>query len=194
MKKSLLSLGLIITLTFLLQGCFVVMGGAAVGAASTAILYDNRDFHTMLNDETISRQIATAINSHEAIRSQCHIVISTYHGIVLLAGQAPTTALKTQIQILAKQQPHIKRLYNEIQIEGPTTMLTRSSDTWITTKTKTALLNTPKLKSGNLKVITENGTVYLMGILTREQAKLAVQTTRTIGGVQKVVTVFQYQK
>lgn len=193
MRKTFITFLTIVSLTCLLQGCFIVLGGAAIGAAGAAILYDNRSMKTMMSDETLARDIELALKTNPDIESQCHVVISTYHGMVLLAGQAPTQALKDQIQKVVKSQPGIQRLYNEITIEGPTTGLVRSNDAWITTKVKTALLSTPDLKSSQIKVVTENGTVYLMGILSRDQAMLAINTTRTIHGVQKVVTAFQYK-
>lgn len=196
MKRYKTNIFFIIILGLSLQGCFAVVGGAALGAVGASVMYDHRDINTMMNDETISRHITLALNADKTIRTQCHVVVSTYKGTVLLAGQAPTPTLRNKIEKIAREQAQAQsnHLYNEISIEGPTTMLSRSSDAWITTKVKTTLLNTPDLKSGQIKVVTENGTVYLMGIVSRSQAQSATNATRTVEGVQKVVTVFQYQR
>ncbi len=180
----------IVILTLSLQGCFMIIGGAAIGAATAAILYDSRSPKKIMADEDISRQILLVLNQNEQIKQQTHLVVSTYHGIVLIAGQAPTEELKQSIEKAIKTVPDIKRLYNAITIEGPTSILTRTSDAWITAKIKTKLMNTSQLKSGQFKVVTENGIVYLMGIVSQSQEQLAINEAKTVDGVQKVVTVF----
>lgn len=193
MNISLKHLLFIITLTCCLQGCVAVVGGAAVGTAGAAVLYDRRDMKVILDDENISYRIVRAIEVNSTIREQCHIVVSTYRGVVLLAGQAPTQELKDEIEEIAKKAGGFTKLYNEISIEGPTSNLTRSSDTWITTKIKSELLVTKHLQSGQFKVVTENGIVYLMGVVTHSQSQLATDVIREIDGVQKIVTLFQYK-
>ncbi len=194
MKSLYRKLAFLLILCFCLQGCLLVLGGAAIGAAGAAIIYDHRNVHTIMGDESVSRHLLLALQSNTQIKQQCHIVISTYHGIILLAGQAPTQALKQTIQKIAKKETSGKRLYNEITIEGPTSGLTRTSDSWITTKVKTKLIDTPGLKSGSIKVVTENGTVYLMGHVSKPQAQLATNVAKAVSGVQKVVTIFQYKR
>lgn len=185
---------LLIFIGVMLQGCVALLGGAAVGAAGAAIIYDRRDVNTMMSDEKLSRQVLLALEANEQIKQQCHIVVSTYRGMVLIAGQAPTEELKQTINNIAKKEVGKQLLYNEVTIDGPTTALTRTSDSWITTKVKTKLIDTPGLKSGEFKVVTENGVVYLMGVVSKSQAQLATNTAKMVGGVQKVVTIFQYQQ
>ncbi len=194
MKSHLQKIFLLIFLCVTLQGCVILLGGAAVGAAGAAIIYDRRDMKTMVNDEKLSRQVLTALESNAQIKQQCHIVVSTYRGVVLIAGQAPTQELKQTIDKIVKQETGKHRLYNEVTIEGPTSGLTRTSDSWITTKVKAKLIDTKGLKSGEFKVVTENGIVYLMGVVSKSQAQLATNAAKTVGGVQKIVTVFQYQR
>ena len=83
-------------------------------------------------------------------------------------------------------------LYNEVTIEQPISNSARANDSWITTKVKTTLLTSPNLNSASLKIITENGVVYLMGLTTRTQAQIATDKTRTVAGVQKIVKLFEY--
>jgi len=178
-----------------LQGCALLIGGAAIGGAAAAvILYDHRDVKAIFQDNNTVYDIKQKLIANQDISLQCHIVVSSYNGTVLLAGQAPTQALKDKITQITKTIPNIKRLYNELTIEAPSSELTRTSDAWITTKVKTQLLATDALKSGQFKVITENGTVFLMGIVNRSQAQLAVDVSRHIDGVQKVVKVFEYTR
>ena len=185
----------VICLIVILQGCVVFIGGAAIGAATaSAVLYDRRPTKTIVNDENISYQVTQALQADHAIASQCHVGVTAYNQVVLLVGQAPTQALKDQISMAAKTIPGITKLYNEVTIEAPSTNLVQTSDAWVTTKVKSYLLTAKGLDSGQFKVVTENGTVYLMGIASRDQANLAVEQARQVEGVQKVVTVFEYQR
>jgi len=181
-------------LSLILQSCIAVVSGAAIGTASTLVLYDRRPVKIIYHDTQLDRQILLALQAHPMLSKRCHIVIATYRGTVLLAGQAPTQELKEEIEEITKSSAKIKRFYNEITIEGPSSELTRTSDAWITTKIKTELLATKHLRSGQFKVVTENGTVFLMGLVSREQATMAVNTIRKIDGVQRVVKIFEYTR
>ena len=173
----------------LLQGCAgLLIAGAATGGA---LVYDHRDIKTIHQDEQISHQINLKIANDPAFNSS-HIVVATLDHNVLLTGQTPVASLRVKAEKQAKTVPNIKRLSNEIVISGPTSLMTRTSDTVITTKVKSRLLTTRDLRSGNFKVVTENGDVYLMGKVTRDQADLAVDAARRVGGVQKVIKVFEY--
>lgn len=188
MKKLILIISLLLTL----EGC-AVLGTAAVGSAGAGlVVYDRREVKTIVNDENISFQTSQKLQENAQLYSRCHIAVSTYDGVLLIVGQAPTQELKNEVTDVAKTVPGVKRLYNELTLEAPTTTLIRTNDTWLTTKVKSALIGTKGLQSGQFKVVTENGTVFLMGIVTREQAKVAIDQARRVAGVQKVVTVFQY--
>jgi osmotically-inducible protein OsmY len=178
----------------ILPGCVPVVAGAAVGATGGAVLYDRRPMKVMAQDDNIAYAIEKKLFHIDEIRTQCHVGITLYGGVVLLVGQAPTQVLKDQVTTVAKTVPGIKRLYNQITIGAPTSYLTRTSDSWITTKVKTQLIMAKNLKSGQFKVLTENGTVFLMGIVSRSQAQIAVDIARRVSGVQKVVKVFEYRR
>lgn len=175
-----------------LQGCVVIAGGAAVGAATATVVYDKRGVKEMVNDDWLRQRINKKLEVVDAIQKQCHIVVSVYQNDVLLAGQAPTEALRKQVVDVAKTAKGIRRVYDEIEIKGPTSTLTRTSDAWITSKVKADLLGAKNVNSGQFKVVTEDGTVFLMGAVSKEQADLAVDRVRQISGVQKVVKVFEY--
>jgi osmotically-inducible protein OsmY len=180
----------LVVLTLSLQGCFFV--GAAAGAAAVAVVYDHRKVETILADQKISSKIADKINAVPALRSETHVSVTCFNQVVLLTGEATSPELRQQAENLARSVPNVKRIYNEITVKGPTSSLTRASDTWITTKIKTQMLATAGLKSSSIKVVTENGTVYLMGIVSRDQADTATDIARQVSGVQKVVKIFQY--
>lgn len=185
---------LVLILLGVLPGCVPVVAGTAVGATGGSLLYDRRPMKVILKDDDIAYAIEKKLFYVDDIRNQCHVGIASYGGVVLLVGQAPTQALKDQVTTVTGTVPGIKRLYNQMTIGAPTSCLTRTSDSWITTKVKTELLMAKHLKSGQFKVLTENGAVFLMGVVSRSQAQLAVDITRRVDGVQKVVKVFEYTR
>jgi osmotically-inducible protein OsmY len=189
MKKTLFTL---MSLSFALQGCAVAVGAAA-GAAAVAIVYDHRMIRHSLEDTTISNKIVDKIHANPAMRNASHIEVTVFNHVVLLTGQTPNSEWKQRADEIAKSFPEVTRVYNQITIEGPTSSLTRTSDSWITTKIKGEMLAEKYLKSSSIKVVTESGVVYLLGIVTREQSDIAVDIARQVSGVQKVVKIFQYK-
>lgn len=180
-------------LTCYLQGCIFV-AGAAAGAAAAAAVYDHRKLEQVAADGAISNKIVDKINAIPGINDNNHISVTVFNGVVLLTGETITPEVRDQVEQVAHSVPNATKVYNEIQIKGATSTLSRASDTWITTKIKTVMLATKGLKSGSIKVVTENGTVFLMGVVTQEQADATVDIARKVAGVQKVVKVFQYTK
>lgn len=187
MKKLLTILGI----TLLLQSCIFV-AGAAAGAAAVAVVYDHRSIEKIAQDTKIASRAAEKIRAVPDLRDNTHISVTCFNQVVLLTGEATTPEYRQQAEELVKADPRIKRIYNQITIKGPTSSLSRASDSWITAKIKTQMLATKGLKSGTIKVVTENGTVYLMGIVSHYQADITVNIARQVSGVQKVVKIFQY--
>lgn len=188
MKRIITILGL----TLSLQGCIFV-AGAAAGAAAIAVVYDHRTIENTIEDTKINNRIVSLLKAYPNLHDQSHISVTVFNRTVLLTGETPNPAWRQQAEGLAKTVAGSNRVYNQITIQGPTSSLTRTSDTWITTKIKGEMLATEDLKSGTIKVVTENGTVYLMGSVNREQANLSVDIARQVSGVQKVVKIFQYK-
>lgn len=183
---------LMITLVLSLQGCIFV-AGAAAGAAGIAVVYDHRKLEKIALDQKIANAVYAKIHGFAALRDKTHIDVTCFNQVVLLTGQATTPALRQQAEDLARSVPDVNKVYDEVTVKGPTSNLTRASDAWITAKIKTQMLATKDLKSGTIKVITENGNVYLMGMVTHEQADMAVDIARQVSGVQRVVKIFQYR-
>lgn len=182
-----------ITVALSLQGCIFV-AGAAAGAAGVAVVNDHRSIQVVLHDRKIENAVADQIQSSPDLHNNSHIDVTSFHDTILLTGQVSTPELREQAESLAKTVPDVKRIYNELTVEGPSSSLTRASDSWITTKIKTQMLATENLKSTTIKVITEDGTVYLMGQVSPEQADMAVNIARQVSGVQKVIKIFEYPK
>lgn len=191
MKKLTSVTALMMGLAFSLQGCAVAVGAAA-GAAAVAVVYDHRAFQNSVEDTKLANKIADAIRKMPSLRNECHIEVTVFNRIVLLTGQCPSPEWRQDAEQIASSVPGVARIYNQITIQGPTSSLTRTSDSWITTKIKSQMLATEDLKSSSIKVVTENGDVFLMGIIKRQQAEIAVDIARQVSGVQKVLKIFQY--
>jgi len=191
--KSIRMLLMVILTANLLGGCAaVIVGGAAVGASA---VHERRSVGTMIDDEGIEWKVRSALNGDKNLSSQSHISVISVNEIVLLVGQTPTEAFRQQAGVLAKGVDKVRIVHNELTVAAPSTYMTRTSDSYITSKVKTSLF---KVKGHDdfdptrVKVVTENGTVYLMGILYRSEAEDAAKQASRVGGVQKVVKLFEY--
>jgi osmotically-inducible protein OsmY len=183
---------LIIISTFILQGCIFVVGAAA-GAAAIAVVYDHRTLENTLQDTQLANTVADKIRNVAVLHNNSHIEVTVFNRVALLTGETPNAAWRQQAETIVKSVPDITRVYNQITIQGPTSSLTRTSDSWITTKIKSHMLAMDDLKSSSIKVVTENGAVFLMGLVTREQADISVDIARQVSGVQRVIKIFQYK-
>lgn len=151
-----------------------------------------RTLGTYMDDEKIETITTVNINKAHPDLKASNINVNVFNGVVLLTGQVPSNELRLLAGRTAQQVQNVRQVYNEIQVRGNVSFLASSSDTWLTTKVRSTLLANKEIESGRIKVITENGVVYLMGLLTRAEAERAADVTRSIGGVQKVVKAVEY--
>ncbi|MCP4042294.1 MAG: BON domain-containing protein [Gammaproteobacteria bacterium] len=174
-----------------MQGCATtaVATGAATG---TVMMQDRRTTGTIVEDETIELKALDLTTKDQEIWGQAHINTTSYNGIVLLTGETPTAAMRARMERLVRGINKVREIHNEITIAAPSSMLTRSSDTLITGKVKAKMLAEKDFNSIQIKVVTENGIIYLMGLVTRGEAEKATTIARSAAGVQKVVRLFEY--
>jgi osmotically-inducible protein OsmY len=164
----------------------LIIGGAAVGAMA---MFDRRTSGAQVEDEGIELRGASRLR--DALGDKAHINITSYNRQVLLTGEAPNEqARQTAEQVVAKVD-NVKGVVNELAVMGNTTLAQRSSDTFVTGKVKATIVDDKNLYVGAFKVVTERGTVYLMGRVTQREADEATRLTRNISGVQKVVRIFE---
>ncbi len=183
----LIILMLLVAASALLQGCFPL---AAVGVGATAVvLSDRRSPGFYIEDENTEWKIRVEVI--EGFKD-AHINATSYNLSVLLTGQAPTEEAKKGIEAAARSNPGVKTVTNEITVGGNSSLASRSSDSLVTTSVKARLINNGKVSPSHVKVVTESGVVYLMGILTREESDAATEIARTTSGVTRVVKVFEY--
>lgn len=151
-----------------------------------------RTVGTMIDDEQLETIAKVNIKKASPILKTAHINATSYNGVILLTGQVPNAAERQLAADTVNRLAKVRQVYNELQIQGKTSILARSNDTWLTAKVKSRLLADKSIKSGRIKVVTESGVVYLMGLLTTAQADAAAEVARTTGGVQKVVKAVEY--
>jgi osmotically-inducible protein OsmY len=175
MKRSPLLLATL-ALSLLLAGC----GARSVG--------------NKIDDQFIPGRVASEIRSSHADLNDTtsHIVVTSYNGVVLLAGQTPRADLKTLAEQAARRAQGVKLVHNHLQVLPPSSPLARSTDAALTTQIKTAMLADNTVPSTKIKVVTENGMVYLLGLITRAEANRATAVVQGVGGVQGIVRLFEY--
>lgn len=193
MRISRLALSTLFLSSLLLSGCVpvVLVGGAA---ATASVVHDRRTAGSIVEDQAIESRVKSALRKDGDITDQTHINVTSYNGIVLLSGEAPSQALRKRAGEIARGSKQVRRVHNEIQIAAPSSAMTRSSDSWITTKVKSSLVGL-KIKGfdpSRIKVVSENGTVFLMGMVYHKEADAVVTQTQQVSGVQRIVKLFEY--
>ncbi|MEP6943327.1 MAG: BON domain-containing protein [Betaproteobacteria bacterium] len=166
----------------------LLIGGAIAGGAAVAT--DRRSTGAQLDDEVIEDKISLTITDQH--KGDFHVNVTSYNGLVLLTGEVPTQSAKDDIARMARATPKVRGLQNELVIGPVTNISTRTNDTLITSKVKARFVEAAKFQINFVKVVTENGTVYLMGIVRRVEGDDAAEIARTTSGVQRVVKVFEY--
>lgn len=171
----------------ILAGCF---GAAAIGVGTGALMMtDRRNTETYLSDEGMEIRAANRIS--EQYGDKVHVNVIAYNRMLLLTGEVPTEVIKADVEKLTAGVPNVKSISNELLIAGASSFGGRSNDAYITSKVKARYVDANKFSPNHVKVVTEAGTVFLLGLVTQAEADAAVEITRTTGGVQKVVRVFE---
>jgi osmotically-inducible protein OsmY len=175
-----------------LAGC--VATAVTVAAVTTVdVAHDRRTIGEYIDDQSIEFTVRTFVVRNDELRKSAHISATSMNGILLLTGEAPTTELKNKVTGFAKDVEGVRQLVDELRIAGETGYISRTNDVWLTTKVKSVLFAKTKLDANRVKVVSEAGSVYLMGLVTRKEADKATQITRQVGGVTQVVQVFEYK-
>ncbi len=170
-----------------LSGCAPLVVGGAM-AATTLMATDRRGAGTQVDDQSNELKAVSAIQG--AIGERGHVNATSFNRVLLLTGEVPTEDDKQAVAKAVTQIPTVRYLVNELAVMPNSSMGTRTNDTVITGKVKAAFVDT-KTAFNSIKVVTERGVVYLMGLVTEPEASRAVEIARSTGGVVKVVRVFQ---
>lgn len=186
MMRTLTRMFMLVLLVSQIQAC------SSIAWTGASAVYNRRSLQNTFSDQYITLQIFRALKVKTREFKYVNISIATYNGEVLLSGQVDNMAQKEKVAKIAASTPGVKGVYNQLKIASPSSPLTKISDTWITTKVKAKLIATDDVDASQIKVVTENGTVYLMGIVKPEEAEAAASIASTTDGVQSVVKIFSY--
>ncbi|WP_372739621.1 BON domain-containing protein [Neptunomonas sp.] len=152
----------------------------------------SRTLGAYIEDEVIENKTLVNINKGSAVVKDSHISATSYNGILLLTGQVPNEAAKQEAEQIAMQTRKVRKIHNELEISGPTSSIVRANDAYLTSRIKLQLIADKTIDGTRIKVVTENSSTYLMGLVTEKEASRAVNIIRTIPGVQRIVKVFEY--
>jgi len=177
----------------MLSGCAAaVIGTGAAAGTTAAVAHDRRTAGTFIEDQSIELKAAKSFYSDKEINDSSHLNVTSYNLVVLITGETPSEDIRNRIVNIVREIPKVTHVYDELTIAAPSSWTSRSSDSLITSKVKTKLLTLDNFDGTRVKVVTEKGVVYLMGLLTRAESDDATRVAQETGGVQKVVKLFQY--
>lgn len=189
MKPTIRLVAILVCLTPLLQSCIPLLIGAGIGAGAV-VADDRRTSATVLEDQTIEVKARNRIS--EKYGDQTNASVTSYNRFILLTGQAPTEEIKKDVAVLVLEVPGVRNIQNEIVVGGGSSMTSRASDTLLTSRVKGRLAQNKDVGASHVKVVSESGAVFLMGLVTRVEADAAALTASTTSGAQRVVKVFEY--
>lgn len=189
MKSLIRLVAVLIAATPFLQACVPLIVGAGVGAG-VMMAEDRRSNATILEDQTIESKAKSRFE--EKYKDTIRASVTSFNRYVLITGQAPTEEIRQDLTTIVLEVENVRNVQNEVVVAGNASFTSRSSDTITTSSVKGRLTQNKDIGANNVKVITENGTVFLMGLVTRKEAEAASQTAATTSGVQRVVKVFEY--
>lgn len=171
----------------LLQGCFPVVAAGAGTAVMSAL--DRRTTGTQVEDESIELRAESRLR--EKLGNRANVNVVSYNRNVLLTGQVADEATRAEAATIVSGVPNVRGISNETDIAGVSSLTQRSSDAVITSKVKARILDSQRVNANHVKVVTESGKVFLMGLLTEAEARAAKEVAASTSGVRRVVAIFE---
>lgn len=174
----------------ILQGCTTLVGATT----DEPITPDptKRTFGTYIDDEQLETIARVNLKKTSEALKESNIQVKIYNGVALLTGQVINNQLRDQAAMVVKELERVRQVHNALEVRSRATFWSNSGDSWIATKVRTKLLTNRDIKSSRVKVVVENGVVYLMGLMSRTQAEKASQVAASVSRVTKVVRVIEY--
>ena len=173
-----------------LQSCAVATV-VAVTAGATMVA-DRRTFSKQIDDQSIEFVAHNELNKQKALSKNTNLHVVSMNGTVLVIGQAPNSYLRDLAIKTIQDVPDILTIHNQVRIGSTTAITTQSNDIWLTSKVKSALLANGEVNAKDIKVVTENSEVFLLGLVTQQEADIVVEIARNINGVSRVFKAFEY--
>ena len=190
MYKNLNQLLILILLGITASSCAVVAVGAVAATAGTGavVATDPRSSGVVVDDTTLQNKLSFKYSDYP----DANIYVNSYNGSILLTGQVAQASAKESAEFEAKSMPGVRQIYDYLDVRLPQSFGSKSTDAYTTTQIRTKLLNVSNVSSNSIKVVTTNNVVYLFGVVTPAQAKDIATAAASVGGVKKVITLFEY--
>lgn len=170
-----------------LQGCFPMVAAGAGTAVLSAL--DRRTSGTQVEDEGIELRAGNRLR--EKLGNRANVSVTSYNRNVLLTGQVADEATLAEAAAIVSEVPNVRGVSNETEIAGVSSLTQRSNDALVTSKVKARILDSQRVNANHVKVVTENGRVYLMGLLTEAEGRAAKEVAASTSGVRKVVAIIE---
>ena len=191
-KRYIQSIGLVLllSLTVLLNGCKTIVGAST----DEPIQVDpgKRLLGTYINDERVETIAEVNIDKAHPDLKKANVNVTLFNGVALLTGQVADEELRRLAAETVNEIDYVRQVHNELQIQGNISLLSQTNDTWLVNKVKTKLLTHKDVEGNRVKIIAEDGTIYLMGLVSRIEAEKITELVSATPGVQQVVRVFEY--
>lgn len=189
--KLLTTFSLLLFSLYILSGCTAAVVGGAV--ATTSVVLDKRTTGDYVEDQNIKAKFTYIYSEDTELSDATHINVTSYNLRVLITGETPTEQQKQKVGQIVDKIQNVRKYFNEVRIAEPTTMSSRSNDSYLTAKIKSSIFSHFKeLDGAQVKVVTEYGSVYLMGLVSREQGNQITEIVRKTNGVKRVIKLFEY--
>jgi osmotically-inducible protein OsmY len=186
-RRAFLGLAAPVLAALALQGCFgLVLGGATIGILAVA---DRRSLGVQADDQAIELKALSRLD--KALTEKSHLNFTSYNRRLLITGEVPDARTKDQIGEEARRIENVQGIWNELVVAGNSSMASRSNDTYITSKVKARFIEANQFSANHVKVVTEAGSVFLLGIVNAREAQAAIDVARRTDGVRKVINVMQ---
>ena len=164
---------------------------ALVGLLQACAVSDRRSMGNQIDDNTLDVRVENALEKNKTLQDSANINVFVYNGVVLLTGQAPSQDMIETASQLAQTVEGIKELQNQVRLGNPVSFTTRTRDSYITSNIKTQLLADKEVSSQNIRVVTENGEVFMLGIVNETEGTRAIEIARHVNGVAQVIKLFE---
>ena len=181
---------IIIFVAFMQTGCAAIAVGT-VGAASTTSATDRLTVGTQIDDKTTQSRVRSAINTIPNVKDEAAVSVDVYNGQVLLTGQAPLQTMIVDVEEKAVKVQNVLKVHNQVRLGNPIPATSTMNDVWLASKIKTIMLADENIPLFKLDLVVEDSEVFIMGLLTKQEAAAAVEAARNVEGVTKVIRVME---
>ena len=181
---------------FILLSCITSGCSQLVVATSGKRIADQnhgkRTLGSFIEDQSIKNKALINLKNIDPEQNKSHLQITSYNGTVLITGQTTSSKSKHKAKEIVKEIRHVERVYNALEISGPSSFLVRLNDSWLTLKVKLALMLDKDTPSSRVKIVTENSSTYLMGLLNQQEESAVISRMRQIRGIQKIFKLTEH--